>query len=1173
MTESGGTTTQSGIYYQNSITALYLGALLDMRPPPGGSSRIISVRAEAPEDIDDTVVRYENGATLYIQAKESLSTHGDAWEKFWSSAEQQAKKSLGEKDKFLLVLGTLGLKLENLRETLERAQGKESIIEWKNSLNREHTKIANSILGALTTSDDNAFSIIRRTRAEFVTINTIEQSGAREWMPAASEDPVSLHGRLRDCCGGLSRSRHTFRASELAEMLLAKFQIRLLGNPSDGLEQYRLTISEKTNQIGVPGTSISVNQDELIVWPTIVSPLDNKSVSFDDESPRNDYNPSGEEVDLNKFPSSNLKWVVLESGAGHGKSTLIRATVSRLASETTIIPVLIRAEELQEQVSIHKYLDTEYNSRYGTSIDWTTLSLQGRLALFIDGIDEVNDSARSAIIEMIALATSRFTELSVLIGARDSAIASLPPKFRLLRLQRLDDEQSTELLRKYFKIRRRGDIQAIINHVHAYEELHLLCRIPLFLALFAATLPASGPIPTSRCEVLEHYILHATSPERSKGASKLAIGKSQLRLGAESLALLSLERNEAALPEFTARNRLASLMGDIAGEDCVDSLIRHGLLERRGPRVTFSIPTIQEYLAGCALAIAGRLNSDDWLDNVYRRPWAQAIQFAIEKVENADTLLRRQIEREDDIFFTSLRLAARCVANGATIKDELRDIIASKLAIALIKSGSITRDYIGNLILDGFLKPLHPDIRRALVNTSFHLHERPRIVSRISDDSLTMECLKEILRRNDVRELWNPNWHQALRGIAKDAVPLLIERARNEQPNSLTTNVIAETIYHLGDSGAIDWSAFADDHSIHTPIRCAAAFCAKKYPEERLQELTELALNDSGHEIWYSFTRAYTERKWWSDHFLNLCQRSPSENITSPLSYLSSDRDSELNNEVISTLEKAATNELTDENCRRDIVCILSAIGLYDFSIAAIKALATTDIRGVHAWIAIIPYLPDDLIEEGVTAILSREWSNDDLLSVIQSLHHSAGYKAESSAKNIGLRGPFIKLKSRRKISSKMLHASRNLLDTVDILPSDKAKLLLCNAEHGDVDSFELLKRITEDYLISNIEISTSVWNDWLGTSLMSDEFITKLSTKILWNIIEKGMKLPMYRIVEEIISREGSDSYKQLVEFSNDHRTSTARQAFLFYLERNAAREGLIVQIRQGKLELTRVI
>ena len=55
MAESGGTTTQSGIYYQNSIAALYLGRLVDSQPR-SAIDRVVEVRVEAPEHEDDIVI-------------------------------------------------------------------------------------------------------------------------------------------------------------------------------------------------------------------------------------------------------------------------------------------------------------------------------------------------------------------------------------------------------------------------------------------------------------------------------------------------------------------------------------------------------------------------------------------------------------------------------------------------------------------------------------------------------------------------------------------------------------------------------------------------------------------------------------------------------------------------------------------------------------------------------------------------------------------------------------------------------------------------------------------------------------------------------------------------------------------------------------------------------------
>src|ERR1043166_9481951 len=72
MPEPGGTTTQSGIYYQNAVTALFLGEMLDPALPE--ERRILSVRTEEVAHVDDTVVTYGHQNRLFIQAKERLSS-------------------------------------------------------------------------------------------------------------------------------------------------------------------------------------------------------------------------------------------------------------------------------------------------------------------------------------------------------------------------------------------------------------------------------------------------------------------------------------------------------------------------------------------------------------------------------------------------------------------------------------------------------------------------------------------------------------------------------------------------------------------------------------------------------------------------------------------------------------------------------------------------------------------------------------------------------------------------------------------------------------------------------------------------------------------------------------------------------------------------------------------
>lgn len=83
MTEQGGPTTQSGISYQNLYAALRIADMLSSQDLPA-TSKITGVRVEAPVNVDDVVVTYEDGHRDYVQAKENLSATGETWNKIWN---------------------------------------------------------------------------------------------------------------------------------------------------------------------------------------------------------------------------------------------------------------------------------------------------------------------------------------------------------------------------------------------------------------------------------------------------------------------------------------------------------------------------------------------------------------------------------------------------------------------------------------------------------------------------------------------------------------------------------------------------------------------------------------------------------------------------------------------------------------------------------------------------------------------------------------------------------------------------------------------------------------------------------------------------------------------------------------------------------------------------------
>src|SRR5215208_3301755 len=105
MTERGGTTTQSGIFYQNSVSALYLGRLCAATARPD-SERAVKVRVEAPDKVDDTVVTFADGHRTYIQAKEKVRVSQRPWLKLWKDFDQEFRSDSfrrGEDRLFLCV--------------------------------------------------------------------------------------------------------------------------------------------------------------------------------------------------------------------------------------------------------------------------------------------------------------------------------------------------------------------------------------------------------------------------------------------------------------------------------------------------------------------------------------------------------------------------------------------------------------------------------------------------------------------------------------------------------------------------------------------------------------------------------------------------------------------------------------------------------------------------------------------------------------------------------------------------------------------------------------------------------------------------------------------------------------------------------------------------------------
>lgn len=270
MPESGGTTTQSGIFYQNSIAALYLGRLCDLRPRPA-SERVIEVRVEAPAPVDDTVVTYADRHREWIQAKENLARNSDAWRKVWGDFEKlRWQGDFGSEDRIVLMLGAYDPAHQVLKELCARAGGAENPIEWRAGFNQGMPPLVENIKTALSAhhnDDHSLLALLSHLDIRFLTLEQIERDEVVRWIPPSNCEPVTMFGLLRDMLGGHARYRVMFRAPQLLGRLAANHNVRVEEPAASGLPAYRLALEGTYGQIEVPGTGFAGDIDSLFLWP------------------------------------------------------------------------------------------------------------------------------------------------------------------------------------------------------------------------------------------------------------------------------------------------------------------------------------------------------------------------------------------------------------------------------------------------------------------------------------------------------------------------------------------------------------------------------------------------------------------------------------------------------------------------------------------------------------------------------------------------------------------------------------------------------------------------------------------------------------------------------------------------------------------------------------------
>ena len=876
MSESGGSATQSGILFQNSIATLYLGRLCDMRQRPA-SEFVIQVRIEAPEHVDDIVVTYADRHHDWIQAKENLQFTGAIWNKLWVDFELlRWDPKFGSTDRIRLVIGSNISRFQNLQKLCRRASSSPDYDEWIRRLTAPTKSILDKVRILLSTThqdNEHIFSLFSHIDIQIITLEQIEREEVPRWMPNTNTQPKTLFRLLRDRCGGHARYRQVFDVPSLLESLKIEHNISIDEPISSGVPAYREAIQRSYELIEVPGTNLSARISDLFLWPTLseIQPEQLRYSALEDEDPRYSLKDQKGNIDLQRYPTPHLKRAVIVAGAGFGKTALLTAIAYRLSSGVWL-PVLIPLPELANSgETVIEFLRNSINRQFNVNVLWDYYCENGVAAVLFDGLDELAPNERHRILKLIRDFSNRYDEVAWLLTVRDAKTLSAPINAKILTIDIFDDQQIGCFAEAYKDAGSRIDADQLLSQLRTYPDLQLLARVPLFLALILATTQSPELIPRKRNDLLENYLYIVLHPDEYKSAVDIDYDSLELRNAAELLAFMALEIDKIGLAERDAHQTLRNIESQNSTQ-YIRALCQCGLMKRATNWLSFTYPIIQEYLAACYLVSHLPNEIIQRFELTSRRPWAQTMQFALEKHPEADQIINKLLEQADDAFGTVLRLIGQCIINGAIVSPITKAHVGDRLAALWPTQSYRIRENIGKLLADGFTSPLPEEVQNRLIQGQAWALQSGgnEIVVACNDPEFTLQVLEGFLNQELEHEYYLYELQSAVDSIATDALAFYLERIKAEHTTKKEIESLANLVANLSSKhlSQDSYTLIVDDDNLPLVVHLAGYLLGPRPISDDATVLIDATLrardNDDNNKIqgWHLAIRCL----WQSDN-------------------------------------------------------------------------------------------------------------------------------------------------------------------------------------------------------------------------------------------------------------------------------------------------------------------
>ena len=353
-----------------------------------------------------------------------------------------------------------------------------------------------------------------------------------------------------------------------------------------------------------------------------------------------------------------LKYLALQCNAGNFKSSYV-----------PIFVVLKDFAETPKKPNLFNYLIQELSAIGIDESEASTLLVQGKALILLDGLDEVREEENSRVLSEIRNLSNRFYENHFVMTCRIAAREYTFDQFSEVEVADFDNKQIEAFANNWFKLKDPVKAENFIRKLRDNSPIKELATNPLLLTLLCLVFETNADFPSNRSELYEEgldILLKKWDAERNIERDKLyknlSLKRKEDLLG--RIALETFERSEYFFKQKTVERYITdyiSNLPDISTDPQalhLDSIAilrsieaQHGLLIERAKSIySFSHLTFHEYFTAREIVLGSQAKQGS-LENLVRhtteKRWREVFLLTVGMFPNADhflCLMKRQIE-------------------------------------------------------------------------------------------------------------------------------------------------------------------------------------------------------------------------------------------------------------------------------------------------------------------------------------------------------------------------------------------------------------------------------------------------------------------------------------------------------------------------------------------------